>query len=123
MNAIFSLLSGNRLVESCSQAVDNSDYRLALLLAQAGSNNTLRDMCKEQLKEWHHSGVCSTNICLSILLKDAISLERLIFKRVAQFAFRSGLKPEIEFIKFNYFWLETCLQLVKTRTHNFHFKL
>ncbi|RNA23314.1 nuclear pore complex Nup98-Nup96 isoform X1 [Brachionus plicatilis] len=56
LNAIFSYLSGNRLLDACNIAVENSDYRLALLISQSsGSNDTVRAIMKKQLKEWFES--------------------------------------------------------------------
>ena len=59
LSSIFSLMSGNRLIEACVLAAEHRDYRLALILAQsAGSNNAVRAMLKKQLKEWIISSVC-----------------------------------------------------------------
>lgn len=57
MNSIFSMLTGNRLLDACKLATDCQDYRLALLLAQSsGGNETFRNMIKKQIKEWLISG-------------------------------------------------------------------
>jgi hypothetical protein len=51
-------LSGNRLLDACNTAVDNRDFRLALLLSQSsGSNDTTRLTMRKQLNEWHTSNV------------------------------------------------------------------
>ncbi|CAF0852273.1 unnamed protein product [Brachionus calyciflorus] len=56
LSAIFSYLSGNRLLDACNVAIENSDYRLALLISQSsGSNDTVRTMMKKQLNEWFNS--------------------------------------------------------------------
>lgn len=58
LNSIFSLLTGNRLLDACNIAAENQDFRLALLLAQSsGGNNLFREMIRKQLKDWHISGV------------------------------------------------------------------
>lgn len=58
LSSIFSLLTGNRLLEACNLAVENQDYRLALLLCQSsGGNDSVRSMIRKQLSEWHTSNV------------------------------------------------------------------
>ena len=65
LQAIFSMLTGNRVIDACMSAVDQRDFRLALLLSQAtshgfsggGGNDTLRGMLKKQLNEWSTSNV------------------------------------------------------------------
>ena len=57
LNAIFSLLTGNRILDACNQAIENNDYRLALLLAQAGSNDMVRNIIKKQISDWLSSHV------------------------------------------------------------------
>ena len=57
LNSIFSLLTGNRLLDACSVAADNQDYRLALLLSQSsGGNSSFRTMMRKQLTDWLSSG-------------------------------------------------------------------
>ena len=56
--AIFSHLTGNRLLDACNKAVDNLDFRLALLLSQSsGGNDITREMIRKQLNDWHSSTV------------------------------------------------------------------
>ena len=55
MNAIYSLLTANRILDACLHATENHDYRLALLIAQAGSNDDVRKSLKKQINEWHSS--------------------------------------------------------------------
>ncbi len=59
LDSMFCLLTGNRLLDACTIAADNQDYRLALLIAQStGGNKTFRDMVNKQINEWLMSGVC-----------------------------------------------------------------
>jgi hypothetical protein len=65
LNSIFSMLTGNRVMNACLSAVDNQDFRLALLLSQSssgashggggGGNDIFRSMIKKQLNEWYQS--------------------------------------------------------------------
>ena len=58
LNSIFSMLTGNRIIDACLFAIDNKDYRLALLLSQGGGgcgNDKIRQMIKNQLDEWSTS--------------------------------------------------------------------
>jgi nuclear pore complex protein Nup98-Nup96 len=58
LNAVFSLLTGNRLLDACTTSVENRDFRLALLLSQSsGGNDTTRDMIRKQLNDWNSSNV------------------------------------------------------------------
>jgi nuclear pore complex protein Nup98-Nup96 len=53
LNSIFSYLTGNRILDACNVAIENNDFRLALLISQSsGGNDTVRTMVKKQLKEW-----------------------------------------------------------------------
>jgi hypothetical protein len=69
LQAIFSMLTVNRVMDACLTAVDNGDFRLALLLSQSthggggggGGNETVRRMIKKQLDEWSTSQVCQKN--------------------------------------------------------------
>jgi hypothetical protein len=55
---MFCLLTGNRLLDACTIAADNQDYRLALLMTQAsGGSKAFRDMVNKQINEWLMSGV------------------------------------------------------------------
>lgn len=65
LNSIFSLLTGNRLLEACKLAAECHDYRLAMLLAQSsGGNEKFRTMVKKQIDEWLNSGA-SLTACLA----------------------------------------------------------
>ena len=65
LQSIFSMLTVNRVMDACLTAVDNGDFRLALLLSQSthggggggGGNETVRRMIKKQLNEWSTSQV------------------------------------------------------------------
>ncbi len=51
------MLTANRILDACMQATDNHDFRLALLISQAGSNDDIRNSVKRQINEWHASEV------------------------------------------------------------------
>ena len=67
LHAVFSMLTANRVMDACLTAVENGDFRLALLLSQStnggggggGGNETVRRMIMKQLDEWSTSQVCS----------------------------------------------------------------
>ncbi|XP_022250007.1 nuclear pore complex protein Nup98-Nup96-like isoform X2 [Limulus polyphemus] len=50
---IFSQLTNFQISKACEVAQNASDHRLALLLAQAGSSVTFREMLRKQLVNWH----------------------------------------------------------------------
>ena len=77
LSSIFSLMTANRLLDACQTAVDNNDFRLALLLSQSsGSNESVRAMLRKQLNEWFTSNVRSF---LSFFLSFFLSLSIHIY--------------------------------------------
>ena len=58
LSSVFNLLTGNRILDACQTAVENQDFRMALLLAQSsGGNFSMRQMINQQVADWFRSGV------------------------------------------------------------------
>ncbi|XP_022108489.1 nuclear pore complex protein Nup98-Nup96-like isoform X2 [Acanthaster planci] len=57
IEAVFSLLTGWQISEACAEAQRSGDHRLALLLAQAGSNEEGKQLVAKQLSDWKEMGV------------------------------------------------------------------
>ncbi len=80
LSSIFSLLTGNRLLEACNLAVENQDYRLALLLCQSsGGNDSVRAMIRKQLSEWQTS-----NVSIFLILNSSFKALIRAFKSILQ---------------------------------------
>ena len=52
-------LSANNVVEACDELVKGQDYRLAILLAQVGSDQMIRDDMATQINQWRDLNVLS----------------------------------------------------------------
>lgn len=52
-------LSANNVVEACDELVKGQDYRLAILLAQVGSDQIIRDDMATQINQWRDLNVLS----------------------------------------------------------------
>lgn len=54
---VFSLISGNRIDEACTEAFKLRDFRLAMLLSQAGEDLESQLILRQQITEWKNAGV------------------------------------------------------------------
>lgn len=52
-------LSGNKVIDACTQLVNGKDFHLATLVALIGSKDNMRRDIREQLSEWQKSRVLS----------------------------------------------------------------
>ena len=65
IEAVFSLLTGRQISEAYAVAQRSGDHRLALLLAQAGSTDQIKQLVTKQLSDWHEMGV--SEVCFTII--------------------------------------------------------
>ena len=61
---MFSHMSARQIPEATRLAVENKDYRLALLLSQGATSQTVKNMIHKQLTDWNNTQVFYLNTYL-----------------------------------------------------------